>query len=62
MNIQLTRILTFVCMAGLIAACGPNQSVTPTLNFEETLQQRLIEAAQGSLNKTTYGDIRCNKA
>ena len=55
MNIQLTRILTFVCMAGLIAACGPNQSVTPTLNFEETLQQKLIEARYGDIIEIPAG-------
>ena len=55
MNIQLTRILTFVCMAGLIAACGPNQSVTPTLNFEETLQQKLIEAQYGDVIEIPAG-------
>lgn len=55
MNIQLTRILTFVCIAGLIAACDPNQSVTPTLNFEETLQQKLIEAQYGDVIEIPAG-------
>lgn len=55
MNIQLTRILTFVCIAGLIAACDANQSVTPTLNFEETLQQRLIEAQYGDVIEIPAG-------
>ena len=55
MNIQLTRILTFVCIAGLIAACDPNQSVTPTLNFEETLQQKLIEARYGDIIEIPAG-------
>ena len=55
MNIQLTRILTFVCIAGLIAACGPNQSVTPTLNFEESLQQKLIEAQYGDVIEIPAG-------
>jgi parallel beta-helix repeat protein len=55
MNIQLTRILTFVCIAGLIAACDANQSVTPTLNFEETLQQKLIEAQYGDVIEIPAG-------
>jgi len=55
MNIQLTRILTFVCIAGLIAACGPNQSATPTLNFEESLQQKLIEAQYGDVIEIPAG-------
>jgi len=55
MNIQLTRILTFVCIVGLIAACGPNQSATPTLNFEESLQQKLIEAQYGDVIEIPAG-------
>ena len=55
MNIQLTRILTFVCIAGLIAACDANQSVTPTLNFEEALQQKLIEAQYGDVIEIPAG-------
>ena len=55
MYIQLTRILTFVCIIGLIAACGPSPSVTPTLNFEETLQQKLIEAQYGDVIEIPAG-------
>ena len=55
MNIQLTKTLTFACITGLIAGCGPNQSVTPTLNFEEALQQKLIEAQYGDVIEIPAG-------
>ncbi len=55
MNIQLTKTLTFACITGLIAGCDPNQSVTPTLNFEEALQQKLIEAQYGDVIEIPAG-------
>ena len=55
MNIQLPNTLTFACSTGLIAGCGPNQSVTPTLNFEEALQQKLIEAQYGDVIEIPAG-------
>ena len=52
---QLRKSFWLLCFSALLAGCGPDKLAVPTLNFEELLQQQLIQAQPGDVIEIPSG-------
>ncbi len=55
MNKKAFKIAALCSVTGMLASCGEQLSVAPELSFEESLQQRLIEAQPGDVIEIPAG-------
>lgn len=55
MNTYLARFIGIIGICTLLAACGPDEIAAPELSFEESLQQRLIQAQPGDIIEIPAG-------
>ena len=55
MNKKAFKIAALCSVTGMLATCGEQLSVAPELSFEESLQQRLIEAQPGDVIEIPAG-------